>query len=142
MGEARGEAVRSLAYVFFLVVVLPALLIVLVIALAPLLIALTLMIAFVIVFSRVPWTPPEFSLASEAALVALYGLTGERTLLEAARGLADRRRESLETGSEEELERALKEGDVRSALRLYLHELTRAFIGRSAHVGSEDGGDR
>ncbi|MEO2240456.1 MAG: hypothetical protein ABGY09_00125 [Euryarchaeota archaeon] len=142
MGEDRGETVLSLAYVFFLVVVLPALLIVLVVALAPLLIALTLMIAFVIVFSRVPWTPPEFSLASEAALVALYGLTGERTLLEAARGLADRRRESLKTEVEKELEQALEEGDVRRALRLYLRELMRTFAGRPAHAGSEDGGDR
>ncbi|WP_088336040.1 hypothetical protein [Methanopyrus sp. KOL6] len=124
-----GEAVRILAYLFFLFFVLPVLIAAIVLTFAPLIVLFTMVLAFVLVFAKIPWTPPEFSLAAEAALLALYRITGEKILKEIAENLAKHRKKSLKLDREDELEEALREDDTSRALRIYVQEITEKIVG-------------
>ncbi|WP_456482159.1 hypothetical protein [Methanopyrus sp.] len=134
----KGEAIRILAYIFFLFFVLPALIAAIVLTLAPIIVLLAVVLAFVLVFVRIPWTPPEFSLAAEAALLALYRVTGEKILKETAENLAKHRRKSLELDREGELEEALREDDTGRALRIYVQEIVERVAGGPLHAESGD----
>ncbi|WP_456483265.1 hypothetical protein [Methanopyrus kandleri] len=136
-----GEAVRILAYLFFLFFVLPALIAAIVLTLAPLILLFTIILAFVLVFAKIPWTPPEFSLAAEAALLALYRITGEKVLKEITENLARHRRKSLKLDREKELEDALREDDTGRALRIYIREITEKIAGGPLHAESRNRGD-
>ncbi|HII69856.1 hypothetical protein [Methanopyrus kandleri] len=136
-----GEAVRILAYLFFLFFVLPVLIAAIVLTLAPLIVLFTIILAFVLVFAKIPWTPPEFSLAAEAALLALYRITGEKVLKEIAENLARHRRKSLKLDREKELEEALREDDTGRALRICIREITEKIAGGPLYAESRDRGD-
>ncbi len=139
--RSRAEAIRVVAYLFLLFFVLPVLLIVAVFALTPLIILFVLLLAFAVVFTRIPWTPPEFSLATEAVFLALYELTKENFLREVAESIAARRREFVVLDREDEIQQALEQGDVRRALRVYVEEITKMFVGSTSHAKTGDRGD-
>jgi len=141
VSERTIDTIRIIAYVFFLFFVLPVLIFALVVVLAPLVVLLVLMVAFVVIFTQIPWTPPEFSLAAEVILIALYQITREKLLLEVAENLATHRKKSLELDREEDIERALEEGDTKRALRLYLREIMERVVGSPPHAKPEDRGD-